>query len=157
MSDTDASQLFGADLVAGTVLAERRVVLDEQAFRRFSELTGDNHPIHDDAAYAQARGLRAPIAHGLLLVAMTALGGTSLSPRLHDSMLAMLGTQARYLAPAFVGDAVTLRLKAGAVTPKSGNRCVAHFDIDLLADDGRVLAAVQHQFLLRFMREKGPA
>ncbi|HYF20706.1 MAG TPA: MaoC family dehydratase [Ramlibacter sp.] len=150
-------QLFGEDLVAGTQLAERRFVLDAQAFRRFSELTGDNHPIHEDTAYAQARGLRAPIAHGLLLVAMTALGGTTLSPRLHDSMLAMLGTRARFQSPAFIGDAVTVRFLAGLVQPKDGNRCVANFDIDLLGDDGRAVAAVQHQFLLRFMREKGSA
>lgn len=150
-------QLAGADLVPGTVVAQREFVLDAQAFRRFAELTGDAHPLHYDGAYARAQGLRAPLAHGLLLVAMTALGATELSDRLRDSMIAMLGTQARFLAPAFRGDRVTLRMKAGAVQPKSGNRCVAAFDVELAGPEGQLLATVQHQFMLRFMREGAAA
>lgn len=146
-----AGQLAGADLVPGEVVAQRELVLDALAFRRFAELTGDAHPLHYDDAYAQAQGLRAPLAHGLLLVAITALGATALSERLRDSMIAMLGTQARFLAPVFRGDRVTLRTRAGAVQPKSGNRCVAAFDIELAGPDGQLLATVQHQFMLRFM------
>ena len=147
------TQLAGADLVAGRVVAERTVVLDSRSFALFAELTGDNHPIHYDTAYAAAQGLRAPIAHGLLLVAVTALGATPLSSALHDSMIAMLGTTARFVAPAFLGDAVTVRVTAGQVVRKTGNRCIAHFDIDVLGPQGQLVASVQHQFMLRHTLE----
>ena len=143
------TQLAGADLVPGQVVAQREVMFDEQAFRRFAELTGDAHPVHYDEAYVRAQGLRAPLVHGLLLVAMTALGATELSPRLHASMVAMLGTDARFLAPAYRGDRLTLRMRVAGVEPKSRNRCVARFDVELLAADGSTVATVQHQFLLR--------
>jgi 3-hydroxybutyryl-CoA dehydratase len=145
----DTSQLAGVDLVPGQVVARRSVVLDARSFALFAELTGDSHPIHYDNAYARAQGLRAPIAHGLLLVALTALGATPLSARLHDSMIAMLGTTARFVAPVFVGDAVTLDVKVGQVVTKSGNRCIASFDIDVLGPERQLVAAVQHQFMLR--------
>jgi acyl dehydratase len=150
-------QLAGADLVPGAVVAEREVLFDADAFRRFAELTGDAHPVHYDDDYARAQGLRAPLVHGLLLVAMTALGATDLSPRLHDSMIAMLGTQARFLAPAYRGDRLTLRTTVAGVEPKSRNRCVATFDVALLAADGSAVASVQHQFLLRQTFEKASA
>lgn len=150
-------QLAGADLQPGDVVAEREVVLDARAFEAFAELTGDDHPLHYDDDYARTHGLRAPIAHGLLLVAMTALGATALSPRLRDSMIAMLGTQARFIAPAFRGDRVTVRMKAGSVEPKSDNRCIAAFNVELLGPGGRLLATVENKFMLRFMLEGGAA
>lgn len=152
-----AHQLAGADLVPGTVVAERRVAFDETSFRRFAELTGDAHPVHYDEAYARAQGLRAPLVHGLLLVAMTALGATELSARLHAAMIAMLGTSARFIAPAYRGDVLTLRTQVSAVQPKSRNRCVASFNVDLLGADGSAVASVQHQFLLRHSLEGAPA
>jgi 3-hydroxybutyryl-CoA dehydratase len=150
------SQLAGEDLVPGQVVAERTVVLDRRSFELFAELTGDGHPIHYDDGYAKAQGLRAPIAHGLLLVAVTALGATPLSARLHDSMIAMLGTTARFISPAFVGETVTVKVKVGQVVRKTNNRCIAHFDIDVLGPQGQPVAAVQHQFMLRQTLE-GPA
>ena len=55
-------QLAGEDFTTGQVVARREVLLDERAFNAFAALTGDAHPIHYNAAYAQARGLRAPSA-----------------------------------------------------------------------------------------------
>lgn len=144
------AQLGGADLVPGQLMSERRVLLDAESFSRFAQLSGDAHPLHYDAEYAAAQGLRAPIAHGLLLVAVSALGATRVSDQLHDSMVAMLGAQVRFLAPAFVDDTVTVRMKAGDVTPKSGNRCVAQFDIEIVSQDGRLLARLHHQYMLHY-------
>ena len=71
-------------------------------------------------------------------------------------MIAMLGTTARFLAPAYRGDTLTLRMTVAAVEPKSRNRCVASFDVALLAADGTAVATVQHQFLLRQTLEGAP-
>src|SRR5690554_4174124 len=92
-------QLAATDLRVGDRVASRRVKLDSTVFDAFASLSGDAHPIHYDREYAADKGLRAPIAHGLLLLAVTALGATALSEQLHDSMIAMLNVEARYLAP----------------------------------------------------------
>jgi acyl dehydratase len=149
-------QLMGADLVVGEVVARRHVLLDAASFDAFARLTGDAHPLHYDAAYAKAQGLRAPIAHGLLLVAITALGATPLSAQLHDSMVAMLGTNARFQSPAYVGDTVDLVTSVAGVEPKARNRCIARFEVRLLRG-GDVIATVDHQFMLRFSREGAAA
>lgn len=149
-------QLMGADLAAGEVVARREVLLDAASFELFARLTGDAHPLHYDAAYAQAQGLRAPIAHGLLLVALTALGATPLSARLHDSMVAMLGTEARFLSPAYLGDRVELVTRVASVEPKSRNRCIAAFEVRLLRG-ADLLATVHNRFMLRFAREGAAA
>ena len=148
------SQLGGADLVPGEEVARRDVRLDEQAFAAFAALTGDNHPIHYDEGYAQAIGLKAPIAHGLLVTAMTALGATPLSERLRDSMIAMLGIETKFQSPVFVGDTVTVVLRVASVAEKSDNRCIAAFDIDVLSAAGDVHAHVTHRYMLRTSLER---
>lgn len=150
------SQLMGADLVAGEEVARRQVRLTAESFEAFARLTGDAHPLHYDATYARSQGLRAPIAHGLLLVAITALGATPLSARLHDSMVAMLGTQARFQSPAYVDDTVDLVMRVGEVQLRSRNRCVAAFEVRVLRG-ADLLATVEHRFLLKFSREGAPA
>lgn len=142
-------QLAAADLQPGSLVAERVVVIDRQAFAGFAALSGDAHPVHYDADYARRRGLRAPIAHGLLVVAMTALGATSLSPLLHDSMLAMVGVDAQFHAPVFEGDTVQVNLSVESVEPKSRNRSLVTFVIDVLSPDAALHARVHQRFLLK--------
>ncbi|TFY96634.1 hypothetical protein EZ216_20325 [Ramlibacter humi] len=137
-------------------MARRQVHLTREVFQGFAAVSGDAHPLHYDAAYAKSHGLRAPIAHGLLLVAITALGATPLSAQLHDSMVAMLGTQARFISPAYEGDRVDVSLTVLEIQPKSRNRCVAAFEVKV-ERGAELLASVQHQFMLRFSREEAAA
>jgi acyl dehydratase len=151
VSDAKVSvdQLAASDLKPGEILAERTIVLSEGAFDAFASLTGDNHPLHYDVAYAAAQGLRAPIAHGLLLVAMTALGATPVSNRLHASMVAMVGTEAKFIGPAYLGDAVKIELRVGEIVPKSKGISLVCFDVELSSEARQVLARVSHRFLLK--------
>jgi 3-hydroxybutyryl-CoA dehydratase len=127
--DEPRPQLAAEDLVVGSTLVERRVVFDAALFAAFSALSGDHHPIHDDVDYARAKGLAAPIAHGLLVVAMTALGATAVSDRFHASMVAMTGTEARFLAPVLLGDEARLVFTVGEVVPASRGRSRVRFDV----------------------------
>lgn len=151
MSDTRVTgdQLAASDLKPGELLAERAITLSKGTFDAFASLTGDNHPIHYDVAYAGARGLRAPIVHGLLLVAMTALGATPISDRFHASMVAMVGTEAKFLCPAYLDDAIKIELRVGEIVPKSNGVSLVCFDVELLSEDRQVLARVSHRFLLK--------
>ena len=94
-----------SDLVAGEVIASPSKTLTDAHFLFFAGLTGDNHPIHYDVEYAKASAFGRPLAHGLLLAAMTAAGASALSPRLEG--LVFIEQGCRFLKPAFVGDTIT--------------------------------------------------
>ena len=148
------TQLGAEDLVPGEEVVRRKILLDERAFADFAALTGDAHPIHYDADYAQAIGLQAPIAHGLLITAITALGATPLSDRLKGSMIAMLGIESQFHSPVFVGSTVTVVMRVTSIERKTANRCIAVFGIDVLSNSGEVHARVTHRYMLRTSIEK---
>ena len=78
--------------------------LTDAHFLFFSALTGDVHPIHYDAQYAKNTAFGKPLAHGLLLSALTALGASTARERLHGFVLVEQGC--RFLKPAVVGDTI---------------------------------------------------
>lgn len=100
------SQLFADDLGVGYAFRGQEKALTEERFRQFAAMTGDAHPIHYDAAYAATTRFGRPIAHGLLLTSLTALGATEMSASLEDSMIAMIEQRWQFKSPAFVGDSV---------------------------------------------------
>ncbi|NYT38724.1 hypothetical protein ERD78_16535 [Allopusillimonas soli] len=143
-------QLGAADLNPGDVLARRKVVLDSESFTVFASLSGDAHPIHYDQEYAAAQGLSAPIAHGLLVLAVTALGATELSKALHDSMLAMVSVEAKYRSPVYVNDEVEIVFTVADIQVKSKNRAVVSFNVDVLPiAGGKPHAYVVQRYLLK--------
>lgn len=76
--------------------------LTDAHFLFFAGLTGDNHPIHYDVEYAKATRFGKPLAHGLLLAAMTALGASTANPLLEGFVFQEQGT--RFLKAVAVGD-----------------------------------------------------
>lgn len=148
-SDQDRRQIAAEDLKVGMIVAERKVVLDDRAFAMFSALTGDKHPIHYSDDYARSHGLRAPISHGLLIVAMTALGATEVSERLYDSMIAMVGVNAKFLSPVYLGEAVVIRIRVGDLQLKSKGLSLVRFDVDIVSEDNVRKANVSQAFLLK--------
>lgn len=83
--------------------------LTEGHFRQFSDLSGDTHPVHHDADYARSTRFLKPVAHGLLLAALTALGASTGKDRCHGFVFVEQG--ARFLKPVFAGDTIRPGLK----------------------------------------------
>lgn len=69
----------------------------------FARLTGDDNPIHTDAAFAATTRFGRPIVHGIFVVAMFA---RVLGRELPSSGAVYVGQDVRFLAPVFVGDPV---------------------------------------------------
>ena len=113
-------QRYLDDFTPGEVFKSAPRTLSEKHFTGFAELTGDAHPLHYDADYARAKGWDAPIAHGLLLLGLCALGAAPIHAELTDSMVAMLGNEARYKRPAFTGDTVTPQFTVVSNRTKGG-------------------------------------
>jgi acyl dehydratase len=89
-------------------------------FLFFAGLSGDNHPIHYDDAYAKATVFGRCVAHAFMLTAMTAPGASTLSPHILESVIAILGESSSYLKPVFAGDTVTPQLEVVELIPKKG-------------------------------------
>jgi acyl dehydratase len=81
--------------------------LTDAHFLFFSALTGDVHPIHYDVEYAKSTRFGKPLAHGLLLSALTALGASTGRERLDGFIFLEQGC--RFLKPATVGDTIRPR------------------------------------------------
>jgi acyl dehydratase len=142
-------QLYASDLHAGEQVAARQVTLNARAFADFAALSGDRHPIHYDRNYIAEKGMKAPIAHGLLVVAITALGATDFSDALHESMIAMTSVSAEFLAPAWEGDVVDVRLTVEDIVPKSNGKALVSMMVTVTRQDGEQLARVRQQYLLK--------
>lgn len=145
-----ASQLYAEDMQVGFTFVGEDKTLTAEMFMAFAGLTGDGHPIHYDERYAAKTDFGRPVAHGLLLTALTAVGATTTSPRLTDSMVALISQRTDFLKPAFVGD----RLRASyTVVSNSENtsrtKARVEVKVTVLNQDGDTVLSGAHVYLLR--------
>ena len=123
--------------------------LDREQFLAFATLTGDAHPIHYDADYARGTRFGAPVAHGLLVAAIGALGATALSPRLESSMVAFLEQGMRFLAPVLEGDTIRTAFEVESTRPsRDGSRGVVRFIVRVSNAAGTLVAEGFHAYLI---------
>jgi 3-hydroxybutyryl-CoA dehydratase len=143
-------QLFADDLVVGQqFVGEARTIGDEQ-FGLFARLTGDDHPIHYDDAFASKTRFGKRLAHGLLLMSMTALGATAISRQLQDAMVALVEQRCRFLKPIFVGDTVTSQFEVAAIDHKPRrDTSLVRLHVRLLNSSGEVVLEGEHAYFLR--------
>jgi acyl dehydratase len=143
-------QLYAEDLPPGRQFEGEPVVLSLRHFSGFAALTGDAHPLHYDEAYAAQTRFKRPVAHGLLLMALTALGATAMSRRLEASMIAFVEQGARFLRPAFVGDRVRAQftVEAREMKPSKG-AAIVRLSVRLLNDAQEPLLEGHHTYLIR--------
>jgi acyl dehydratase len=117
-------------------------------FSAFQAASGDNHPIHYDRPYCQARGHRDLLAHGLLVAAQGAAGAGIFPHVIGDSLIAFLEQSSRFLKPVYVGDTVypmltITELRPGRTTGVVVMRVTIHNQARELVMEG------EHRYLLR--------
>ena len=142
-------QRYLDDFTPGEVFTSLPQTLSDKHFAAFAAMTGDAHPLHYDPDYARAKAWEAPLAHGLMLLGLCALGAAPISGELTESMIAMLGNEARYKRPAFVGDTVTPQFTVIAVEPKDDRRGIVRLTIALRNQRGEVVLEGMHVLMLK--------
>ena len=142
-------QRYLDDFTLGEVFTSAPHTLSDKHFAAFAAMTGDAHPLHYDVDYARTKGWEAPLAHGLMLLGLCALGAAPISRELAESMVAMLGNKARYRRPAFVGDTVTPQFTVIAVEPKDNERGIVRLAIALHNQRGEVVLEGTHVLMLK--------
>ena len=144
----DGGQLYFDDFKLGNRFRSPGHTLGEAHFLLFAGLTGDNHPIHYDEDYARRTGFGARVAHGLLVMAMSALGASAQAQRLEASMIAFLEQGCRFRKPVLLGDTVHAEFEVAGLERK-GDKGVLRLRITLLNQRGEEVIEGHHVYLLR--------
>jgi acyl dehydratase len=137
------------DFKAGEVFVSRPQTLTERHFTAFAGMTGDSHPIHYDRDYARSKGWEAPLAHGLMLLSICAMGAAPIGKELEESMVAMLGNDARYKRPVVMGDTVTPTFTVTSVEFKGSDRGILRMAIALHDQNNELVLEGTHIVMLR--------
>jgi acyl dehydratase len=149
--------LYFEDLKVGQTAIFAKTVTETEIVL-FAGLTGDAHPIHYDADYARGTRFGAPVAHGLLVAAVGALGATALSPRLESSMVAFLEQGMRYLAPVLEGETIRTAFEVDSTRPsRDGSRGVVRFIVRVTSASGTLVAEGFHAYLIARRPQPRPA
>ncbi|MPZ98153.1 MAG: enoyl-CoA hydratase [Dehalococcoidia bacterium] len=82
----------------------------------FAQATGDDQPLHSDAAFAARTRFQQPIAHGMLGAGViSAALGTKLAPGL---VVIYMAQNLQFRAPVIPGDTVTANVTVTKVDPE---------------------------------------
>ena len=117
--------------------------LNDAHFLFFSGLTGDVHPIHYDVVYASSMKFGRPLAHGLLLASLTALGASELRTQIEGFVIVEQGC--RYLAPVFINDTIEPRFVLEKLWSE-GHREFCRFKTSLVNQRGEVVLEGFHVY-----------
>ena len=145
------NQKFFEDFQVGDVFKIPSKTIHDGHFLFFAGLTGDAHPIHYDDEYCKDHPFGKRVTHGLLLNTMTALGGSSLSNQVEDSMIAFLSQSSRFLKPVFIGDTIYPVLEVSELIPKKNNGVVKFRSVVKNQKDEVVLEG-EHVYLIKRRR-----
>jgi acyl dehydratase len=117
--------LFYEDLEVGRQFLSASRAVTETDLTTFADWSGDRNPIHLDPAAAKAAGFAAPVAHGVLGLAL-ATGLASRMELTRESLVALVGLTWRFAQPVYPGDQLVLHLKVASrrITARGGRGLV---------------------------------
>jgi 3-hydroxybutyryl-CoA dehydratase len=144
-------QYFFEDFKVGDRFESPSKTLTDAHFLFFSGLTGDAHPLHYDVEYAKSTRFGRPLAHGLLLTSLTAVGASTLSPLVEDSIVAFLEQTMRFRAPVFVGDTLKPRHEVMALERKRSAGLLT-LRVTLTNQAGATVLEGEHRYLVAYRR-----
>jgi acyl dehydratase len=144
------SQLYFEDFKPGQIYPGQTRTLDEDQFALFAKLTGDAHPIHYDKEYASKTRFGERLAHGLLLMSITALGATPLSERLENAMVAFVEVDGKFHKPVLIGDTLSTEFEVDETRPtRSGAQGFVRFAVRARNAAGELVLVAHHTYLFK--------
>lgn len=137
-----------SSLAVGEVFRAPSRTLEGANFSAFQTVSLDNHPIHYDTEYCRRLGHRAPLAHGLQVLAFTAAGAGLFPHVIGDALIGFIEVSARFLKPVYPGDTLYPALEIIELVPQRttgvvGMRATVHNQATDLVLDG------MHRYLVR--------
>lgn len=150
--DVDAHRLVPQrnfeDLKVGEIFALPSRTIGDGNFAAFQTLSLDNHPIHYDVEYCRKRGLKAPLAHGLQVLAFTAAGAGLFPHMIGDALIGFVDVSAKFLKGVFPGDTLYPELEIVELKPQRTTGVVV-MAARVHNQDGEMVLEGQHTYLLK--------
>jgi acyl dehydratase len=130
--------LFFDDVAVGQEWESLGRTITEADIVNFAGLSGDFNPIHVDHEFAKATPFRRPVAHGLLIWAISSGLGTHAPPMRTLAFLAIRDWEFR--GPVFIGDTIRVRSKVLAKEERArGRRGVITWQRQIVNQEGKVV------------------
>jgi phosphotransacetylase/acyl dehydratase len=134
------NRLFAEIAVGDTASLSRTLTKTE--LEGFAAVSGDFNPTHLNEAYARARGLKAPVAHGMWTASLIS---NLLGNKLPGAGTVYRGQDLRFHAPLFLGDTVTATVtvaakEAASRTVRLDCRCANQHGEEVLTGTAEVTA-----------------
>ncbi|NWH09049.1 MAG: MaoC family dehydratase [Alphaproteobacteria bacterium] len=136
------------ELRVGDTYALPSRTLGDGNFTAFQALSLDNHPIHYDAEYCRAKGLKAPLAHGLQVLAFTAAGAGLFPHEIGDALMGFVEVRAKFLKGVYPGDTLYPRLTITELKPQRTTGLVT-MRASVHNQDGECVLEGEHVYLLK--------
>lgn len=92
------------DFATGEVFRAPSRTMTAGVFAAFQAASGDNHPIHYDAAYLERLGHPGLYAHGFMTLIQAAIGASPLAHQMGEALIGFIEQSSRFLAPVYEGD-----------------------------------------------------
>ena len=119
----------------------------------FAGLSGDFNPIHVDHEFARTTAFRQPVAHGLLIWAISSGLGLSSPPMRTLAFLSVRDWQ--FKGPVFIGDTIHMRSKVVDKEVRArGRRGILTWQRQILNQEGKI---VQEGITLTLVEGRGEA
>ena len=141
------------DLRIGEIFRIPSRTLTEANFAAFQTVSLDNHPIHYDDEYCKALGHKAPLAHGLQVLAFTAAGAGLFPHVIGDALIGFIEVNAKFLKAVYPGDTLYPALEIAELTPQRTTGIVA-MRATVHNQNGELVLDDSHRYLLRLKPAK---
>lgn len=147
--------LFFEDFVVGQRFSGGPRPVTANDLRAFTDVSGDRHPLHTDPGYAAGTRFGRPVVHGPF--GLAAFFGMYHDLGLaRDSLVALLDTNWRYLAPVYVGDVLRCEMTITRCRRASvGTEGVINRHVTMVNSGGRAVQEGSTAVLVR-ARGTGP-
>lgn len=141
------------DLRIGEIFRIPSRTMTEANFAAFQTVSLDNHPIHYDDEYCKALGHKAPLAHGLQVLAFTAAGAGLFPHVIGDALIGFIEVNAKFLKAVYPGDTLYPALEIAELTPQRTTGIVA-MRATVHNQNGELVLDGSHRYLLRLKPAK---
>jgi len=141
------------DLRIGEIFRNPSRTLTEANFAAFQAVSLDNHPIHYDEEYCRRLGHRAPLAHGLQVLAFTAASAGLFPHVIGEALIGFIEVTAKFLKAVYPGDTLYPALEIVELTPQKTTGIVA-MRASVHNQHGELVLDGTHKYLLRLSHPK---
>lgn len=114
----------------------------------FQTVSCDNHPVHYDEVWAKKHGHKAPVVHGLQVLAFTAPGATMFPHVIGEVFIAFTELSCKFLKEVNAGDTLYAALEIISLTPQ-GNTGIVETAATIHNQNGDLVLSGTHKYLLK--------